>query len=269
MSVTAPAMTEGGSGQVSGSPIILGTILGFAATGPYGTADNTYATADQYVALTITALNTAPNSTTVFLLKAPDDLTPDLLVRATVFSQNGTPTHIFPTGTRVVSVNYLTNTMIVSNPIQGYLPSGTPIEVSYDFTGTVSQNMDYRADCDPRYRFIRRNTPRSFGYLAGYLMGNEEAPNGEPVGTGTVFPANPLVGDYFLRLDYLPQKLFRFNGKMWVEISRNVRTPPTLTSIDQSQLSTFINNDAQVPTAQGTTIPSRQSLSQALKIQPD
>ena len=101
------------------------------------------------------------------------------------------------------------------------------------------------------------------------MTGDEFAPNGEPVGTGIAFPANPKLGDYFLRLDYLPQKLYRYDGKMWVEISRNVRTPPTLTSTDQSQISTFINNSNVVETAQGTTIPSRQSLSQVLRIQPD
>lgn len=269
MSETTPTLTEGGSGALTGDPIILGTILGMAVTGPYGTADNTYATSDQFIEFKLTALNTAPRSTTIFLLNAPTDLVPQLLVRATVYSENGTPTYIFPEGTRVVSVDYTNNLMIVDNPINGYLPSGTSLEFSYDFTGQITQSMDYRADCDPRFQFIRRNTPRSFGYLAGYLMGNEDAPNGEPVGTGTVFPANPMLGDYFLRLDYLPQKLFRFNGKVWVEISRNVRTPPTLTNIDQSQISTFINNNATVPTAQGGTIPSRQSLSQALKITPD
>jgi hypothetical protein len=129
--------------------------------------------------------------------------------------------------------------------------------------------MDYLADCDPRFLFIRRSTPRSFGWLTGYLTGDDQAPNGEPVSAGIAFPANPRKGDYFLRLDYLPQKLFRFNGKLWVEISRNVRTPPTLTETDKSLISTFINNDGVVTTAQGTTIPSRQSLSQALKIQPD
>ena len=141
--------------------------------------------------------------------------------------------------------------------------------MSYDFAGVVTPVMDYLADCDPRFQYIRRSSPRSFGYLAGYLSGDDQAPNGYPMGAGTSFPADPQLGDYFMRLDYLPQKLFRFNGKMWVEISSNVRTDIGFTEEDQSQLSTFINNTAVVPTAQGGVIPSRQSLSNVLKIQPD
>jgi hypothetical protein len=129
--------------------------------------------------------------------------------------------------------------------------------------------MDYQADTDPRFLFIRRSTPRNFGWLVGYLTGDDQAPNGEPVGSGIAFPSNPKIGDYFLRLDYLPQKMFRWSGTSWVEISSNVRTDPGLTSADQSQISSFINNSATVATAQGTTIPSRQSLSQALTIKPD
>jgi hypothetical protein len=149
------------------------------------------------------------------------------------------------------------------------MPAGTGIQIAFNFSGSPSIEMDYLADCDPRFIYVKRMSPRDFGWLSGYLTGDDEAPNGEPVGSGIAFPANPQSGDYFLRLDYLPQKLFRFNGKMWVEISRKVRTPPTLQSDDKSQISTFINNSDTLTTAQGTQIPSRQSLSKALRITPD
>jgi hypothetical protein len=129
--------------------------------------------------------------------------------------------------------------------------------------------MDYRADCDPRFQYIRRYTPRSFGYIAGYDTGTQEAPNGEPLRAGITFPADPQLGDYFLRLDYLPQKLFRWDGRLWIEISQNVRTGGYMTDEDRSQLSTFFNNDSTVTLSNGETIPSRQSLNDALRIQPD
>lgn len=268
--ITNPILTETGSGPVSGDNVLLTTFLGATdVSGPYGTADNTYAFADQYINFFVTALQTNPQVTVIPLLEIPADLIAGLKIRTTILSANGTPTVIFPDDTTVVSVNILNKTMTVSNPTNGAIPAGAPIEIAYNFDGTVTPEMDYRADCDPRFAYIRRSSPRSFGYIAGYLSGTDEAPNGEALRSGTSFPVNPKLGDYFLRLDYLPQKLFRWDGKLWVEISRNVRTVPSLGADDKSQISTFINNNATVPTAQGTTIPSRQSLSQALKIQTD
>lgn len=268
--ITKPVLTETGSGPVSGDNVLLTTFLGATdVSGPYGTADNTYAFADQIANFFVTALQTDPQVTIIPLLEIPDDLVVGLKIRTTIFSSNGTPTVIFPDDTYVLSINVINKTMTVSNPTNGAIPAGAPIEMAYNFDGTVTPEMDYRADCDPRFTYIRRSSPRSFGYIAGYLSGTEEAPNGEALRSGTSFPVNPKLGDYFLRLDYLPQKLFRWDGKLWVEISRNVRTVPNLGADDKSQISTFINNNATVPTAQGTTIPSRQSLSQALKIQTD
>ena len=267
--MSAPERTDSGSGPMVGDKILLASSLGLVINTPYGTADNTYSTADQFVNFIATALATPARSTIVSLLAIPEFLVAGLVLRATVFSENGTPTRIFPAGTRILSVNTVANTIVVSQPIAGAIPAGTAIEMSYDFEGVVTPVMDYLADCDPRFQYIRRSSPRSFGYLAGYLSGDDQAPNGYPMGAGTSFPADPQLGDYFMRLDYLPQKLFRFNGKMWVEISSNVRTDIGFTEDDQSQLSTFINNTAVVPTAQGGVIPSRQSLSNVLKIQPD
>lgn len=268
--VTKTLLTDSGSGPVSGDPVLITSFLGLdGVNGPYGTADNTYAFADQYINFFVTALQTEPQTTVIPLLEVPSELVPGLKIRTTIFSENGTPTKIFSNNTTVVSVNIEDKTMTVSSPTRGSIPAGAPIELAYNFNGTITSEMNYRADCDPRFAYIRRYTPRGFGYITGYLSGNQEAPNGEPVGSGTSFPNNPRLGDYFLRLDYLPQKLFRWDGKRWIEISRNVRTVPSLGSDDQSQISTFINNNGTVQTSEGTTIPSRQSLSQALKIQVD
>lgn len=49
-------------------------------------------------------------------------------------------------------------------------------------------------------------------------------PDGDPVnaGFGTAFQSNPKKGDLFLRVDYLPNKLFRYNGAKWIEIDKNL-----------------------------------------------
>lgn len=131
--------------------------------------------------------------------------------------------------------------------------------------------MDYRADCDPAYQYIARATPRSFGYAAGYLTGDGQAPDGFPVAAGIAFPQNPQVGDYFLRIDYLPQLLFRWDGTLWVRISENVRTQTGFADTsNQSQLSSFINNDNQIYVNNDNAfVPEKQGLSTILRIAPD
>jgi hypothetical protein len=142
-----------------------------------------------------------------------------------------------------------------------------------NFTGTEPygpNTMDYRADCDPRFQYIARSSPRSFGYTAGYLTGDGQAPNGIPTGAGISFPQNPQVGDYFLRIDYNPQILYRWDGQLWIRISKNVRTGTGMTSTDTSQMSGFINNDnVTYSNNDGTFIPQSQPLSSILTLAPD
>lgn len=185
----APERMGTGSGPVEGQKLIALQSFGLV-TGPYGTADNTYATADV-------------------------DLT-----------QPG-------------------------------------------FTGTVSQQMDWRADCDPRFQYIARSSPRTFGYTTGYLDGTGEAPNGYPTGAGIAFPQNPQVGDYFLRIDYFPQILYRWDGNLWIRISTNVRTETGFTNENTSQLSSFINNSNVTVLTNGTVVPQAQPLSSILQLSPD
>jgi len=40
-------------------------------------------------------------------------------------------------------------------------------------------------------------------------------------GFGSEFPANPQKGDVFLRVDYLPNRLFKFNDKKWIEVDKS------------------------------------------------
>ena len=186
----APERTDSGSGSVEATKILTIQSLG-PITGPYGTADNTYATADQ-----------------------------------------------------------------------------DPTEPG--FTGTISPEMDFRADCDPAFQYIARSSPRSFGYSTGYMSGDGTAPNGFPTGAGISFPQNPQVGDYFLRIDYAPQILYRWDGQLWVRISTNVRTDTGFTAADKSQLSGFINNEGEIFLQETQTfVPEAQPLSSILTIAPD
>lgn len=138
------------------------------------------------------------------------------------------------------------------------------------FTDEITEVMNFRADCDPRFQFIVRSTPQTFGYSAGYLTGDGTAPNGLPVKAGISFPQNPEVGDYFLRIDYAPQLLYRWNGTLWVRISENVRTGTGFDFDNQSLYSGFVNNQSEIFLENtGETVSESQPLSSILKITPD
>ena len=108
------------------------------------------------------------------------------------------------------------------------------------------------------------NTPRSDGYTAGYLTGDGKAPNGLPVTAGVNFPPAPVAGQFALRLDYFPNRLFRFNGTSWIKIESDVRTNLTPGANNNTLRSGFVNNTYTVNSTDLGNIPSRQSLSQAL-----
>ena len=197
----SPEKTDGGSGSVETTKVLYLQSLG-PITGPYGTADDTYATADQ-------------------------------------------------------------------DPTQP------------GFVGDITINMDYRADCIPGFQYIARSSPRSFGYSAGYLTGDGSPPNGFPLdgenalystsGAGISFPADPQVGDYFLRIDYLPQILYRWDGQLWIRISSNVRTETGFADASNESLrNSFINNPNRIYlNNEDKTVTELQPLSSILMPTPD
>jgi len=85
------------------------------------------------------------------------------------------------------------------------------------------------------------NTPNVDGYQ-GYLVGSGIPPNGVPYGFGIQFPAYPTDGDFFLRSDYLPNRLFRYDGRRWIKFEDKVRMLKTNTENRQIQKTSFINN---------------------------
>lgn len=104
--------------------------------------------------------------------------------------------------------------------------------------------------------------------VQGWLTGNGQTPNGLPVATGIAFPTDPNVGDYALRTDYLPNRLFRYDGRRWVKIEDNVRTTLTPGPENQTLRSLFVN-DSTTYTNNSGNVTVRQSLSQALRPKAD
>lgn len=106
-------------------------------------------------------------------------------------------------------------------------------------------------------------TPDGNGYQ-GYLVGDGIPPNGAPYGSGIGFPGEPDTGDYFLRIDLSPNRLFRYDGNSWRKIEDSVRTTLTQTSGRDTLKGTFINNTT-VNSISGEDVVERQALSKALR----
>jgi hypothetical protein len=143
-------------------------------------------------------------------------------------------------------------------------PDGTPLEPkghNTDETTTDSDSTTIDASST-------RITPENTTTYSGYLVGDGLAPNGESIAMATSFPAGSVEGEYVLRLDFMPNRLFRFNGSRWVKIEDDVRskiTPGTGTT----QRDGFINNSNTTTQDNDTIIDQRQALSKVLEIKED
>ena len=113
-----------------------------------------------------------------------------------------------------------------------------------------------------------KDTPASSHY-GFYLDGDGVAPGGHPAGFGISFPtANVDKGDYFLRTDYLPNRLFRFDGTRWVKMEDSVRITMSNTDTRENWKTKFVNASGTT-TINGLTVDQRQSLTDALKPKAD
>lgn len=102
----------------------------------------------------------------------------------------------------------------------------------------------------------------------GYLVGDGNAPNGFPVLSGIAFPGDSVEGDFYLRTDYFPNRMFRFDGKKWRKVHDFVRTPQ-LPHYAQNQKSGFVNNTKTTELSDGQTLVERQNLSELLRPKAD
>lgn len=109
------------------------------------------------------------------------------------------------------------------------------------------------------------NTISPDAKVEGYLTGGTRAPNHLVTGAGISFPTDPSLGDYYLRLDYLPNRLFRFDGSFWRKIEDSVRTNLTPGAVNNLTMRAgYVNNTNTYTDATGVTHNERQALSKAL-----
>jgi hypothetical protein len=147
------------------------------------------------------------------------------------------------------------------------------------------------SDGNPVYAGITANqtiqTIERGGY--GSINGNTDEwltdaipANGAMFSAGISFPANAQEGQFALRTDYMPNRLFRFSGTRWLKIEDDVRmTMSNLGESDtgtgdrfvgkdvrQTQKSSFVNN-TNVARINNKDVKERQSLSKALRPEAD
>ena len=83
--------------------------------------------------------------------------------------------------------------------------------------------------------------PVRTGYT-GYLVGDGFPVNGYSFGSGIQFPVEAFANDFFLRTDFMPSRLFRYDGVRWIKVEDDVRTTMTNNDTRQTLKTSFINN---------------------------
>jgi hypothetical protein len=86
-------------------------------------------------------------------------------------------------------------------------------------------------------------------------------------GFGNEYPSNPQKGDLFLRVDSLPNRLFKYNGNKWIEVDKNqtdvyayeeqyikylveqidagTHDPESLTDVEREQIQQYLRKNVQ------------------------
>jgi hypothetical protein len=131
-----------------------------------------------------------------------------------------------------------------TNPETGEPDYSTPLEVK-DITEEEFHNFQIQTGQIPAPELVAEETPvepvnpvseneldvlreaspgRNRGVMNTHLLA--EADNAEPLGKasnsgfGNEFPNSPERGDLFLRTDFLPNRLYKFNDKKWIEVDK-------------------------------------------------
>ena len=146
-----------------------------------------------------------------------------------------------------------------------------------DVEDVSDTNIDVTAEGAVDASMILRSPDHN--YYVGYMTDDGTPPNGAPYTFGVEYPSRPILGQFHLRTDYFPNRLFRFDGSHWLKFEDNVRMDVSNTPKDsnqttpnnqtrQTQVTSFINNTTTA-TIGTKVVQERQALSKALRPKAD
>jgi len=133
----------------------------------------------------------------------------------------------------------------------------------------VSQGIAFIQDSDHlQYKgqsYSIESFKHQFPELSAMADNHPSLGNAANADFGTVFPTKAVKGDMFLRTDYLPSKLFKWNGSNWIETDKGLTDnyayntayikhlidkldngeydPDDLTEVEQSQIADYLKSN--------------------------
>jgi len=126
---------------------------------------------------------------------------------------------------------------------------------------------------DPQYRntahlYFDETVPDKPGPTLDFGGADGQPINGlSLVGSGSTFPTSGASdGDYFLRTDFMPNRLFKKSGTRWLNVGTDERGSWAAAN---RILTTFINNDNITTESDGTEAPEKVNLSKVVKPRTD
>jgi len=126
---------------------------------------------------------------------------------------------------------------------------------------------------DPQYRntahlYFDETVPDKPGPTLDFGGADGQPINGlSLVGSGSTFPTSGASdGDYFLRTDFMPNRLFKKSGTRWLNVGTDERGSWAAAN---RILTTFINNDNITTENDGTEAPEKVNLSKVVKPRTD
>jgi hypothetical protein len=149
-----------------------------------------------------------------------------------------------------------------------------------DLRNIISTYKDEIDISDAIVQQAENNVPNDPYYAAGnHLFVDEDAkgkpfigtiegaPNGATLlGSGITFPLSAVDGDYFLRTDFNPSRIFKKSGNRWVKVADDSKR---VFSSANRILDGFINNTTQTTNSDGTVADERTNLSKVVKPKTD
>lgn len=142
-----------------------------------------------------------------------------------------------------------------------------------DVNDAIVEMAQQEVQFDPQYRqnahlYFDPDVPDK--PTVGFDFGADGAtpPNGaQIVGSGAKFPETGVSdGDYFLRTDFSPHRLFQKSGTRWIRIGDDNRNAWAAAN---RVLTTFINNDNQTTLTDGETVSEKTNLSKVVRPKTD